>query len=163
MGLQKEGKNGKESEVTSPLKPKHVISEEVVVGYMDVGLNEEKKPNVRGSWKKLARAQGLAESGTTTAQKEEEVGTKRTRKIEKKEAEEVRKKKKTHEDAPNGEVLMIDETAVGSIAESNDYFLLELSGEPSISWCIARIGATLGSHNRLLIEDEEKNTQVCRK
>ena len=67
MGLQKEGKNGKESEVTSPLKPKHVISEEVVVGYMDVGLNEEKKPNVRGSWKKLARAQGLAESGTTTA------------------------------------------------------------------------------------------------
>ena len=57
--------------------PTHVTSEEVVAGYMDVGQNEEKKPNARGSWKKLARAQGLIEGGTTTTQKEEEAGTKR--------------------------------------------------------------------------------------
>ena len=56
VGLQKGRKKGDESEVTSPLKPKHDISEEDVVGYIDMGQSEEKKPNARGSWKKLAKA-----------------------------------------------------------------------------------------------------------
>ena len=47
VGLQKGRKKGDESEVTSPLKPKRDISEEGVVGYMDVGQSEEKRPNAR--------------------------------------------------------------------------------------------------------------------
>nr|POE68439.1 hypothetical protein CFP56_20747 [Quercus suber] len=114
VGLPKEGKKGKETEVRSPLKPKQVTSEEVVVGFLDVGQNEEKKPNGKGSWKKLARAQGPAEGGAATAQKEEEVGKKRPRKIEKQEAEGVRKTKKKCEDASNGDVLMIDEMTMAA-------------------------------------------------
>ena len=56
VGLQKGREKGDESEVTSPLKPKRDISEEDVVGYIDVGQSEEKKPSARESWKKLARA-----------------------------------------------------------------------------------------------------------
>ena len=111
VGLQKGRKKGEESEVTSPLKPKGDKSEEAVVGYMDVGQSEERKPNARGSWKKLARAQGLTDSNAV-AQKEEEVGTKRPRKTEKQGAEEVRKNKKKREEAPDSDLLMTTETAV---------------------------------------------------
>ena len=111
VGLQKGRKKGDESEVTSPLKPKGDKSEEAVMGYMDVGQSEERKPNARGSWKKIARAQGLTDSNAV-AQKEEEVGTKRSRKIEKQEAEEVRKNKKKREEAPDSDLLMTIETAV---------------------------------------------------
>lgn len=62
------------------LKPKQATSEEVVVGFLDVGKNKEKKANGRGSLKKLARAQGPAEGGVVIAQKEEQVRTKRIRK-----------------------------------------------------------------------------------
>lgn len=30
--------------MTSPLQPKQVTSEQVVVGFLDVGLNKEKRP-----------------------------------------------------------------------------------------------------------------------
>ena len=70
VGLQKGRKKGDELEVTSQLKPKGDKSEEAIVGYMDVGQSEEKKPNARGSWKKVARAQGLIDSNAV-AQKEE--------------------------------------------------------------------------------------------
>ena len=112
VGLQKGRKKGDESEVTSPLKPKQDTREEDVMGYMDVGLSEGKKSTARGSWKKLARAQGLTEKGNTATQKEEEVGTKRPRKIEKQNAEEVRKNKKKREEAPDSVALMTVETAV---------------------------------------------------
>ena len=112
VGLQEGRKKGDESEVTSLLKPKKDTREEDVVGYMDVGLSEGKMSTARGSWKKLARAQGLAKKGNAIAQKEEEVGTKRPRIIEKQNTEEVRKNKKKHEEAPDSVVLMIVETAV---------------------------------------------------
>ncbi|KAK9989560.1 hypothetical protein SO802_029799 [Lithocarpus litseifolius] len=74
---------------------------------LDLAKAKEKN---KGSWKKIARAQGPAGGVAAIAQKEE-IGTKRLRKIEKLEAEEVRRTKKNREDASSGDVLMIDETA----------------------------------------------------
>lgn len=100
--------------MTSPLKPKQVASQENEVGFLDIGQNKEKKkPNEKGSQKKLARAQGPISGVVAIAQKEE-IGTKRLRKIEKLEAKKVRRTKKNREDAPNGDVLIIDETAMAA-------------------------------------------------